>query len=121
MPLDTDVLRYREASVCVCVEVESKEKGGTAWNERVRGENAVPMLHQKLMQTKFVQRSRREEEEKKTKQNMPTALSLQLQPFLPVFFILNPSTAPTCGLSDQVAGGAMSSDTFASSHRVPCL
>lgn len=84
----------------------------------------MPMLHQKLMQTKLVQRSRREEEEevgKKKKQNMPTALSLQLQPFFPVFFILNPSTAPTCGLSDQVAGGAMSSDTFVSSHKVPCL
>lgn len=37
-----------------------KEKGGTGWNEGVRRENAVPMLHQKLMQTKLVQRSRRE-------------------------------------------------------------
>lgn len=105
------------------------EKGATGWNERVRGENAMPVLHQKLMPTKLVQRSRRGEEEEKekknkktkTKQNMPTVLSLQLNPFLPVFFILNLPFAPTRGLSDQVAGGAMSSDTFVSSHRVPCL
>lgn len=92
-----------------------KEKGGTGWNERVKGKNALPMLQQKFMQNKLVQRSRSEEKNPK-KQNMPTALGLQ--PFLPVFFIL---IAPTRGLSDQVAGGAMSSDTFASSHRVPCL
>lgn len=37
---------------------ERKEGVGTGWDERARGEDAVPMVHQKLMPTASVSRSR---------------------------------------------------------------
>lgn len=60
-----------------------KKEAGTRWGDWVRGEDAGPILHQKLMLSKLVKRSRREPPPPGT-WHVPTAPSPLLPPcFLP--------------------------------------
>lgn len=67
---------------------ERKEGVGTGWDERARGEDAVPMVHQKLMPTASVSRSR---SGKTTHANSLESPASALPPSLPPY----PSPAPT--------------------------
>lgn len=63
-----------------------KKEAGTRWGDWVRGEDAGPILHQKLMLSKLVKRSRREPP---PPQAHDTCQQPRVPCFLPVFFLHN--------------------------------
>lgn len=76
------------------------------WDERARGEDAVPMVHQKLMPTASVSRSR---SGKTTHANSLESPASALPPPPPPRLLRPPPVLPLTlvrGPSDQVEGGS---------------
>lgn len=88
---------------------ERKEGVGTGWDERARGEDAVPMVHQKLMPTASVSRSRSGKTTHANSLESPASALPPPPPPPPPRLLRPPPVLPLTlarGPSDQVEGGS---------------